>query len=172
MCGQLLRKVHGSIDPIEPRDFGRNAKLRKGPQCRLELLRRHCVEICKLMLQLPLFDRKLVVVGDDFAQKQRNKSHRKLSQQLDVLDSQLASLRRISLEAFGLEAAGIHANSASGLPCDNRAVKPSLAPNVGTRSVESTGRSITTFSRIPGPMAINQVVRERASPVRWCWNPL
>ena len=43
-----------------------------------------------------------------------------------------------------------------------------MEPIVGTRSVESSARSCTTPSRMPGPRAIIQVVRDAASPVRWC----
>src|SRR5439155_2271956 len=66
----------------------------------------------------------------------------------------------------------IYKSSRIGLPCASGAEKPSMEPSVGTRSIDSIGRSNTTPSRTPAPKAIIQVVRESASPVRWCWKPL
>jgi hypothetical protein len=60
-----------------------------------------------------------------------------------------------------------YATSNTGLPCAYRASKASSAPSVGIRSIESNGRSTTTFCRTPGPSAIIHVVRDRSSPVRW-----
>ena len=63
-------------------------------------------------------------------------------------------------------------SSATGLPCANCGENPKYEPSVGTRSMESSGRSTRTLSRMSGPSASIHVVRQGASPVRWCWNPL
>ena len=78
----------------------------------------------------------------------RNRLGRKLSgkrcKRADVIRGQLSSFRRIAVELFGLEIGGKHIDyksSGIGLPCASEAENPSMEPSVGTRSVDSVGRS-------------------------------
>src|SRR5207247_801839 len=96
-------------------------------------------------------------------------------QNANVGRDELPRLWRIAIELLRFEVRRkhrIYKSSRIGLPCASGAEKPSMEPSVGTRSIDSIGRSNTTPSRTPAPKAIIQVVRESASPVRWCWKPL
>src|SRR5262249_46287166 len=116
---------------------------------------------------------KLPVVLDDFLEQQRNEAEWETAKHVEPARRDLPRERRIAREVLGRQLPGLHDatrdqpnSSATRVPCANRGEKPKYAPNVGTRSSESIGRSITTFSRTPGPITIIHVVRERASPVR------
>src|SRR5204863_2470999 len=113
--------------------------------------------------------RKLEIEGDEFPQQSGHNTKRHHMQCGQVLIDNLARFRRIGGELLGFEITWKHdayKTSLIGLPCASEGLNPIIAPSVGTRSVESTARSKTTFSRMPAPATSSQVVRERASPVR------
>ena len=83
MRRQLLREIGGTIDPIETFHFGRNPKLREGPHRELQLLRGHRLQISELLVQFLSLDRKFIVVGNHFPQKQRQETNRQLAQELE-----------------------------------------------------------------------------------------
>src|SRR5271156_6162892 len=132
----------------------------------------------KLRHQLSAFGRELPVEANELAQQNRSEDDRQSAQNGEMLHCQLPRLRRIMGKMSGLECSGERRSghgqttSAKGRPCAKGASHPSSLASVGTRSIDSTGRSTVTFSRIRGPSAISHVVLERASPVRWCWKPL
>src|SRR5262249_53890326 len=114
---------------------------------------------------------KLIIVLDDLAQQAWQETQGEPAQGGDMVGGQLACQWRIGAKLFRFEFARLHwaqMRSRIGPPGTREGVKPMMEPMVGTRSVEPSARSCTTPSRTPGPSAIIQVVREAASPVRWC----
>src|SRR5713101_4182883 len=133
------------------------------------------MQIRKFLFQRAAFGRELEIVFDDFSQQAREEAQRQPLQGGDVAGDQFPCFWRIAIELPRFEIGWkhrIYKSSGIGLPCAREAENPNIEPRVGTRSVDSNGRSKTTPSRTPAPNAIIQVVRERASPVRWCWKPL
>src|SRR5581483_11680902 len=112
---------------------------------------------------------KLEIEVDQFAKQAWHETERQPLQGRNIIGNDLTGLGRIAGEHLGFEIAGKHVSyktSFTGFRCAREALNPNSAPRVGTRSVESTARSNTTFSRIPAPATSIQVVRESASPVR------
>jgi hypothetical protein len=165
LLGELTRRIH----PVKTLQLSREAQSLEALHQLPPLFRGARFQVSKLPVQILLLGREFPVVSDQLAQQQRHEAYRQLLQQTDPSDTHLSGLWRIAAELFGLQLTrwhGAYATSGSGLPCAILGSNPSSAPRVGTRSVGSTGLSTTTFSRIPGPIAIIQVVRESASPVR------
>src|SRR5262249_33823086 len=102
-------------------------------------------------------------------------SERKLTEGCEIVDSELTRFRCVVLEALGFEILRLHRDYKSSgirLPCASEGENPRIPPMVGTKSVDPSGRSETTPSRTPAPMAINEGVRDSGPPGRWCWKPL
>src|ERR1700761_1026783 len=103
-------------------------------------------QVSKLIVDSAPLSRKAHIIRDDLAKKQRDKHHWQLLEQGEMLNSNGLSLWRIGGEAGFGEFAGLHgyAISVSGLPLLKRAENPRRAPMLGTRSIDSTGRSMMT----------------------------
>ena len=112
--------------------------------------------------------RKPEVIVNHFAQQAGHKAQRQLSQYFKMSHNQLSRSGRITRELINLEIVWHHSysNSRIVLPCDSLGENPIIAPRVGTRSIDCTGRSYTTPWRTPVPKAIIHVVRDAVSPVR------
>src|SRR5256884_1497908 len=169
MRGELFHKLRGRIDPIGILKLGRKADLREALQPVLDLFGRKRVQVGELFFQGTALSGKLEIVFDDFSQQARQEAQRQALEHNNVAGDQFSRFRRIAVELLRFEIGWEHKfykSSGIGLPCASEAENPSMEPRVGTRSVDSIGRSKITPSRTPAPKAIIHVVRESASPVR------
>ncbi len=135
----------------------------------LYFFRRKGVQIREFLLQRPALGGEFEIVFNHLSQQAGQETQGKALQRGNVAGYQFSCLRRIANELLRFEVGwkhGIYNSSGIGLPCASAGENPSIEPRVGTRSVDSSGRSKTTPSRTPAPNAIIQVVRESVSPVR------
>src|SRR5260221_9902148 len=174
MRGQPFHKLGGRFRPVELFEFRGEANLHEVLKQIFYLGSGEGSEIRQLFFPRFALGGKLVIAVDQFAEQAGHKAEGQLLQRRKIAGDQFPRFGRVASELLRLEIAwkhGCYNSSPMALPCDKDAEKPSIDPTVGTRSVESIARSKTTPSRMPGPAASIHVVRERASPVRWCWKP-
>src|SRR5438132_3428383 len=169
MRRELFHELRGSINPIGILKLSGKTNLREALQPLFDLIGGERIQISKFFFQGATLGGKLEIVFDNFPQQARQKAQRQASQRGNVFGDQFSGLRRIAIELLRFEVGWKHTiykSSGTGLPCASEAENRSMEPRVGTRSVDSIGRSKTTPSRTPAPKAIIHVVRESASPVR------
>src|ERR1700674_472516 len=150
-------------------ELGGETDLRESLEPVLYLFCRKRAQIREFLLQRAALSGEFEIVFNNLSQQTWQKGQGQPLQRGDVAGDQFSCFWWIAAELFQFEVGWkhrIYKSSGIGLACASAAENPSIEPRVGTRSVDSIGRSKTTPSRTPAPSAIIQVVRESASPVR------